>query len=215
VAFSFGRVTTWGKGIEDATQVKVLKLDQRSPDWLKWRQGGVGGSDCPVIMGDVTWSTPEELARLKLGLAENIDNERMARGRKLEPRARKLYEILHDTRMDVLCVEHDLYPWLRASLDGISPDRRTVLEIKCPGDNGHKKALSGSYPYYYRAQLQQQLLVTGADRLHYWSFTDSDTFSLRDRFAKIEVLPNPEYQERLLKAIRKFLKDIGKLKEDE
>lgn len=188
--------------------MQVVNLEQRGPQWLKWRQEGIGGSDACVLMGDVNWSNPSQLMAQKLGIAENVDNERMKRGRELEPRARQLYELLTGRTMRPICVIHDKYPWLRASLDGISDDHQIVLEIKCPSENAHRKALRGTYPYYYRAQLQHQLLITEAPTLHYWSFTDSETFPLNQRFALVVVRPEPEYQAKLFKKAERFMKGL-------
>ena len=181
--------------------MKRVDLDQAGPSWHKWRKGGLGGSDACAVMGDVGWTSPDELMENKLGMREFAESARMARGKELEPEARRLYCERHGVQMEPVCVEHDQHPCLRASLDGLSPDGSLVLEIKCPSYAGHKKALWGIYPDYYRAQLQHQLMVTGAARLHYASYRpDPAEFQADEYLAVLEVLPDPEYQARLMEA---------------
>jgi putative phage-type endonuclease len=189
--------------------VKIVTLPQEGPEWHRWRSGGLGGSDAPIIAGDVGWTTPEELLRAKLAGETAEETEAMRRGKRLEPLARQLYELLAGRKMTPCCVVHDDYPWLRASLDGLSDDWQLVLEIKCPRSDGpHRTALAGAVPAYYRAQLQHQLLVTGAPLLHYWSYTDSVTFAPDDRVALVEVLPDREYQEWLFKKEQEFMQSL-------
>jgi len=38
-----------------------VTLDQSGSEWLRWRQGGVGGSDAAVLMGSNPWCKPDEL----------------------------------------------------------------------------------------------------------------------------------------------------------
>ena len=53
--------------------------------------------------------------------------------------------------------------WMRASLDGLSFDGPTVLEIKCPMNvRDQAAAKQGSVPPQYYAQLQHQLEVSRA-----------------------------------------------------
>jgi putative phage-type endonuclease len=184
--------------------MRIVELEQSGPAWHEWRAAGIGGSDACVVAEDVQWTTPAELLQVKLGRRTVAENERMARGKRLEPVARRLYIELTGNLVRPCCVVHDHYPWLRASLDGLSEDGRLVLEIKCPSDYAHGKALRGYYPDYYKAQLQHQLMVTGAPLLHYWSYTDSPKFPGRDRAALVVVEPDPAYQQELLRKERRF-----------
>jgi putative phage-type endonuclease len=190
--------------------MKIIRLKQTSPRWHKWRAKGIGGSDASAVMGESGWTSPDELLAEKLGLRTVEENERMARGRRLEPEARARYCREYGIKMTPVCVSHDEYPWLRASLDGWNDEHRLVLEIKCPGYWTHVKALRGYVPDYYTAQVQHQLLVTGADRLHYASYfpdTDDSGRSFPDecQLAVVEVRPDPVYQDRLLEAERAFV----------
>ena len=83
---------------------------------------------------------------------------------------------------------------MRASLDGLSFDGSTLVEIKCPLSlRDRESAQEGHVPSKYFAQLQHQLKVSGAERAHYWSFDGSDGIL-------VEICLDWEYAERLVEA---------------
>ena len=93
---------------------------------------------------------------------------------------------------------HDRLEWMRASLDGLSFDGSTALEIKCPWRDRDLDALrAGRIPTHHHAQVQHQLEVSGAEELHYWSF-DGRAGTL------VRIRPEREYVARLLEAEAAF-----------
>lgn len=151
--------------------VSGAAAQQGKPEWLAWRRQGLGASDAPAVMGRSKWTTPYQLFREKLGLSEGPKmNPAMMRGIKLEPKARQAYEQATGNVMVPMVIESTTYPILRASLDGMEFDGKTILEIKCPSEEAHAMAKAGLVPEYYVDQVQQQLYVSGAEVLHYWSF---------------------------------------------
>lgn len=194
--------------------MKILNLSQSGPDWLKWRQAGIGGSDAPVLAGDSPFVTPEQLRLSKSergGNQKHIkENWRMKRGKRLEPLARVKYMEMTGLRVRPVCVVHEEYPWLRASLDGLPYDPPLIpLEIKCPSDFNHETALSGEVPAHYIAQVQHLLLVTQGPALHYFSYTDSNRFKPEERFSLVKVLPDREYQDWLFQKEREWWEQHG------
>jgi putative phage-type endonuclease len=177
--------------------MKLLNLDQNSPDWHKWRQDGLGGSDAGHVMGGAPWLSAETLRLHKKTGQQPAENERMARGKKLEPEARLLYQQLTGIKCRPVCAVHDTYPFLRVSLDCLSEDNQIVVEIKCPTNKyKHADALNGKYPNYYKAQLQHALLVTGLERAHFVSYHPE--FQEHRRLAVVPVAADLDYQEELL-----------------
>lgn len=174
-------------------------MEQREDDWYKWRMAGLGSSDSPVIMGVSEYMTPHQLWLEKTGKVERdtSTNWAQARGTRLEPAARARYEIENDCEMPPTLAQHATYPFLRASLDGYNEKTKTVLEIKCFGKSKHDLARQGIIPESAKIQLQHQLLVTGADRVHYYSYSGSDGIL-------VEYLPEPESIKKLLKALLAF-----------
>ena len=174
---------------------RIERLQQNTAEWHRWRQQGLGASDAPVIMGEAAFKTPRMLWSIKTGRAqEDAAGPAARRGRELERLARRAYEQEVGIQMEPLCLVHDQLEWMRASLDGLSFDGSTVLEIKCPMNvRDQTAAQQGSVPPQYYAQLQHELEVSRAAEVHYWSF-DGSAGSL------VRVRPDHEYLKRLLDA---------------
>jgi putative phage-type endonuclease len=138
-------------------------------------------------MGEAAFKTPRMLWSIKTRRAqEDAAGPAARRGRELERRARRAYEQQVGIQMEPLCLVHDQLEWMRASLDGLSFDGSTVLEIKCPM-NVHDQTVArqGSVPPQYYAQLQHALEVSRAEEVHYWSFDASAGSLVRIRSDRI------------------------------
>ncbi len=208
--------------------MRVVTLDQGSPEWLLWRTKGLGASDAPIIMGVSPWCDPITLLNQKVARwfhserhSNKTKNARMMRGILMEPEARQAYIDQTGNYVEPLCAIHDCLDWMRASYDGASPDRKILVEIKCINADDHQTALGGCVPAKYWPQVQHQLAVAGeGTTLHYFSYSKSSRFSKADQSPPpILVRPHDPYQtellareqdfwEKVLKAIR--LKEKGK-----
>jgi putative phage-type endonuclease len=178
---------------------RIERLHQNTPEWHHWRRQGIGASDAPVIMGETPFKTPKTLWSLKTGrIEEDPAGPAARRGRELERFARRAYERRTGIQMEPLCMVHEGLEWMRASLDGLSFDGSTLLEIKCPlSPRDRASVQEGRIPSQYHAQLQHQLEVSRAERAHYWSFHGGDGIL-------IEIRPDREYAKRLLEAEAAF-----------
>jgi len=158
----------------------ILPLAQNTNEWLSWRREGIGASDAPVIMGHSPWQQESELLLLKTGRkTEAPANHAMQRGKRLEPLARLAYVNHTGIEVEPMCVQSLAKTWMRASLDGLSPDGGHVVEIKCPGEKDHQTAVAGMVPEKYYAQLQHILAITGLAQISYWSFRFDHTVLLK------------------------------------
>jgi putative phage-type endonuclease len=177
----------------------IERLHQNTPQWHRWRMQGIGASDAPVIMGESPFKTPRTLWSIKTGRKqEDPGGPAARRGRELEWFARRAYERKTGTQMEALCLVHEEFQWMRASLDGLSFDGSTLLEIKCPLSLWDRaSAQEGRIPSHYHAQLQHQLEVSGAEQAHYWSFHGTEGIL-------IDVRPDREYAKRLVEAEAAF-----------
>lgn len=153
--------------------MKVINLDQQSDSWHAWRAGGVGGSDVSCIMGTNPWRSAYDLWCIKTGRKQqDPPNAAMMRGVELEQDARNAH--MDDVGMLFypVCVQDVTYEFMRVSLDGISGDNAILAEYKCPGVANHIKFLGGDIPPYYYDQMQYALGVTGAQEVHFVTYTD-------------------------------------------
>ncbi|MGA7873182.1 MAG: YqaJ viral recombinase family protein [Candidatus Binatus sp.] len=178
---------------------RIERLHQNTPEWHRWRMQGIGASDAPVIMADSPFKTPRTLWSIKTGrMQEDPAGPAARRGRELERFARRAYERQTGIQVEPLCLVHQEFEWMRASLDGLSFDGSTLLEIKCPLSlRDRASAQEGRIPSQYHAQLQHQLEVSGAEQAHYWSFHGTDGIL-------IEIRPDREYAKRLVEAEAAF-----------
>jgi len=145
-------------------------LIQGSASWLDMRKNCVGASDAAAILGVSPWVTPYGLWSQKMGLIVVEQNDAMRRGVEMEPLARDAFNRALCVTVEPKVYFDDVYPWCMASLDGVSADGKTVVEIKCCGQKDHQTALDGMIPEKYYPQLQHQLYVTGLKQINYFSY---------------------------------------------
>lgn len=151
--------------------MKIIDLEQRSPEWFSYRRNKVMASDSGVILGLNKDKTPYQLWLEKLGYDKQLEpTQPMIRGITLEPFARELFEEQSGIKVFPMVVESSEYNWSAASLDGLSEDGKTLVEIKVSGDVVHEKAKVKIINPLYNAQIQHQMFVTGLDEATYFSF---------------------------------------------
>lgn len=154
----------------------ILDCEQGSEEWHLARLGiptATGLSNIVTSTGGKSSSYLKYLAELITarieGLQEGFTSNAMDRGKELEPKARSAYEWA--TKHKVLEVggvflnkERDLM----VSPDGLIPELKKGLEIKCPLMKTHiRYLLEGILPTEYKIQVQANLWVTGYDS---WDF---------------------------------------------
>lgn len=150
-------------------------MQQGTDAWLELRKTKVTATDAMAIMGVSPWTNALELWQEKVGLKEPKSiNSAMTRGMLLEPKARACYEKMTGELMLPEVVLHPVDDWMMASLDGLSLDRKKILEIKCTSRKNHDIAKNGQIPEYYIPQVQHQIYVAGVDTCEYFSFDGVD-----------------------------------------
>lgn len=145
----------------------IIRLDQRSAEWHRWRLDGIGASDAPTVMGENPYRSRAALLEEKLHGDDGHESFHMSRGVSLEPVARRHFERLCGVRFAPLCLQSTGLDWLRASLDGLSADGTRVIEIKCGQAAYRTTAATGQPPGYYIGQLQHILAVTGLEAIDF------------------------------------------------
>ena len=185
---------------------KEIKLAQNNPEWLAWREDGIGASESAILMGALPfkWNDVLELWKLKTGMIESdfVMNEAMQKGKDTEPEARKKYIKATGIRVRDACFERVDLPFIKASLDGIDKIGKHIVEIKCPGLPKWQTAKKGVVVDYYYPQMQQQMAVCGAETCHYWVYREKEGGIL------INVPRNEEYIDELIRRATIFWEGV-------
>ena len=159
--------------------MKIIDIEQGTPEWHEWRQGKASASDAAIIMGcaPAYWETRtwDDLRLKQAGLATEPTEwakKAWAYGHQHEPAARKrLEEQTHSTFAPV-CIEMEGDSRFAASLDGYCHTSGEWAEIKCPISGERStlwKALGSNEPMtlkerippHIRWQLVHQAMVRG------------------------------------------------------
>lgn len=144
-------------------------------DWLKGRNGKIGGSDAACVLGLNPWKSNIDLFDQMIGEHEPEDiSDRPAvqYGIKAEHLLRELFK-LDFPDMNVYYIENNMfinqkYPFAHASLDGWLKDvtgRKGVWECKTTEIRKSEQwdEWDGRIPDHYLCQLAHQLMVTEFD----------------------------------------------------
>src|SRR5574343_1105455 len=146
-------------------------------EWLKNRRAGIGSSDAAAVHGLSPYSTAYELWQEKTStdITEEPSSFVMSKGNEFEPIARAKFAALHNIEnfteetFEPANLEMASLPFMKASLDGWSSDKRIVVEFKYQGVAEHARTGDSTLTVkervrlHYWIQVQHQLLVSGAD----------------------------------------------------
>lgn len=188
------------------TKKEIKMLKQNTTEWLEVRKNHIGASDAPIIMKESPFKTPYRLWQEKLDLIEQESKTfAMQRGHELEEEARNAYRKCTGISVQPSVVFHPLVKYLMASLDGISCDKKNVVEIKNVCLEDHNIAGDGLIPKKYYAQVQQQLAICnqlfGIESLDYFSYNTSGSHI-------VKVFIDEEYMKKLYKEAEIFWQHV-------
>lgn len=149
--------------------MKFHNLEQGSPEWHEFRRTHIGASETAAIMGKSSWATAADIFEQKVSGIIEEPNYAMKRGTALEPKVRAMAEEKLGTKFTPCVVTSDQFPWMSASLDGLSESQDEILEVKCGSAAQFEAALQGKVPEAYEIQMQHQMFVSGVS--HGWFVT--------------------------------------------
>lgn len=185
---------TW---LDTSTEDIDSVQSQGSNSWHNFRSKHLGASEAPILLNESDFTTIKELWELKTGKRKPFSgNFATQRGTAAEPTIRAMYEEKFGCKLTTPTLVWKEWDVLSASLDGITPAGRPV-EMKYPSAAKHEMAKNGEVPHTYRAQLQQQMLVAGASSCDYVSYDGTS-------IVVVDYMADKEYQDRIVKAARKF-----------
>lgn len=143
---------------------KEKDSDMENTQWLEERRKGVGGSDIAAIMGLSPFKTAYQVYQEKRKeVADWKGNNATEWGKRMEPAIRQWYsdQTGRAVRLPEKIMYHTKHPFMLASLDGFTDDRR-VVEIKTTrSGKGWGEPGTGEIPDYYAVQVHHYMIVTG------------------------------------------------------
>jgi len=183
----------------------IHNVAQGSPEWHALRAKHFTASEAPAMMGASKYQTRSELlAMKKTGIVPEVTAQQQRifdKGHATEELARPLVETL---------IGEELYPIvgtegnLLASMDGSTMLGETLFEHKLWNQDLVAQINAGELPPHYYWQLEQQLLVSGAERV---IFVCSD--GTAENFVHMEYRPVDGRAELLVAGWAQFEQDLG------
>lgn len=190
--------------------MKIHNLIQGSPEWLAFRLSRHGASEAAAMLGVSTKVKRSELLRMKAtGLPQEfsdwVQRNILDYGHEVEALARPIVEsMIGEDLYPATCSNEDDGGNLSASCDGLTMLGDTVFEHKQWNEDLAESVRAGVLPEEHRPQTQQQLLVTGADKV---KFVVSD--GTEANMVMMDVYPDPEYQRRIVAGWKQFDEDLA------
>lgn len=191
--------------------MEIHNVVQGSPEWKALRAKHLTASEAPVMMGASYHKTRDELlTEKKTGMEPEVSpalQDVYNRGHAAEAAIRPYIESV---------IGEDLFPAtgtrgeLLASFDGITFDELTVFEHKLWNEGLATSIEAGDLRPHYYWQLEQQLLVSGAEKV---IFVCSD--GTPENCVWMEYTAVPGRSEELLKGWKQFKKDLEDYKPPE
>lgn len=185
------------------------ECQQGSPEWHALRAKHLTASEASAMLGVSKHQTRADLLKRKAtGLVEEVDaatQRRFDAGHEAESAARPIVEGI---------IGDDLYPVtmtadvnglpLLASMDGLTMLGDTGWETKLLNQDLRADVEAGTLHEHYTAQMEQQLMVSGADRIY---FTTSD--GTPEGTFGVWYESNPALRERIVAGWAQFAEDVA------
>ena len=185
--------------------MKIHNVAQGSIDWHNLRADHFTASEAPAMMGASKYQTRTELlAAKKSGISPDVTQSQQFifdKGHAAEAGARPIAEEqIGEELYPIVCTEGNLL----ASLDGATMLGDTIFEHKLWNESLAAQVRAGDMEPHYYWQLEQQLLVSGAEKA---IFVCSD--GTRDNFVSMEYRPVPGRAEQLVAGWKQFEQDLA------
>lgn len=149
--------------------VKTSNLTRE--EWLKYRTGGIGGSDVSIISGINPFKSVHQLWLEKTGQVEpeQTESEYAHFGTLLEPIVRK--EFIERTGIKVrqkhMLLQSEEYPFMYADLDGVINEDGELAIFEAKTASQYKMdTWEEDVPAGYILQVQHYMAVTGAKKTY-------------------------------------------------
>ena len=193
---------------------EILTLAQGSAAWHQHRSTALNASDAPAMLACSPYKSRSDLVRERAtGLVDaEIDQataRRFADGHRFEALARPLAEQIIGEELSPCVGKRGKYS---ASFDGLSFMGDVAFEHKTLG-NGLRAAMApgctgADLPLHYRAQMEQQAMVSGCERILFMaSQWDAEDGLIEERHCWYE--PDAELRAQIIAGWEQFEKDVA------
>lgn len=192
--------------------MKIIDLVPGTQAWHEYRASRIGASESSILMNIFPFRTPKQLYEEKIFGKRQADSFSMKRGREREQEALKWAEQKLGVMLASRVVEHEEYPWKFATLDGISSDLQTIVEVKWCRQEVHELAKQGEVIDYYFCQVQSQMACTGLPKAYFLSCYQEK--GCDPEFILVEVERDQDYIDAMIKEEKKwYLKHLVQMEE--
>lgn len=198
--------------------MKTIDLIQGSPEWHAHRAQHWNASDAPAMLGVSPYKSRAELLRERAtGIGQEFDaatQRRFYDGHRFEALARSLAEqIIGDELFPVTGVEGRY----SASFDGITMLEDTAFEHKTLNDE-LRAAIQpdnsiNALPEHYRAQMEHQCMVSGAERVLFMASKWTDDGELIEE-RHCWYWPDAALRARIIAGWEQFERDLADYKSE-
>jgi putative phage-type endonuclease len=184
-------------------------LVQGSDEWKAYRAEHFNASDVPAMLGISPYTTRTELMRfMATGIAEEVDEETQRRfdeGHRREALARPLAEEIIGKKLYPVVGSLGVYS---ASFDGITMDETICFEHKSLNNDLREMfATDSPLPELYTSQMEQQLMVSGAEKCLFMA-TEWDQFGNFVDGGHRWYESDPKMRERIIAGWTQFEDDL-------
>lgn len=193
--------------------MQIHQFQQGSKEWLQHRRTHFNASDAPAMMGVSPYKTRTQLLHeIATGFAEEVDEatqQRFDDGHRFEALARPLAENI---------IGQELYPVTgsegkySASFDGLTMFEDEGFEHKSLNDEIRAIMLEvdgtscANLPLYHRIQMEQQLMVSGADRILFMASKWNGEVMVEERHCW--YYPDLDLRQHIIDGWAQFEKDL-------
>ena len=153
--------------------IETTKNEAAKDAWLEKRKHYITGTDAGKLIGVSPWGGKFAVWLDKTGRAAPVvETPAMKAGKKFESAILQTYAEEMNCKLEHVdgynLITCDKYPRLGASLDGWNHDLQIPVDAKNIKWKNEKwgDAWTDQFPEYYKAQLQVQMMVTGATFAH-------------------------------------------------
>lgn len=189
--------------------MNIIHLEQNTPAWHAWRQTRFGASDAAAMLGISPYKTREQLMREKQGVITKIGDyqrELFAAGHAAEKAIMPHLEDVTGQPITPCVMEGENR--ITASLDGVNFEGTLIIEHKLLRDSDASRkrfdmATRGEIAEHDMAQVQQQLMVSGAEKC--WFVVSDGT---PNNMAIADVFPDAVWFARIREGWAQFAREL-------